>query len=282
MSLLPRVLACVGGWLALGATVALPGAALAQTDYSRGKTPPQLFASDCSACHRSPQGLAAGRDARALTAFLHDHYTTKIEWAGLLANYLVGVGGAKSQRAPVTSPTAAPAATAPAAAPPAATAPAATAPAAAGSAAAEPAAPVPPAAVPSAAAPSAAATAAAPAARGARPDEAPSAAQDESKRTAVSARERGKPADPRGPKGKPEGDRDAGARPSVETLQAKLRSYASGGEEAKPVSPAAGAPIPGLRPSTEPAAQPPRSDGGASSAGAGRPTPGSPDAPASR
>src|ERR1700754_1415099 len=35
MSLLPRVLACVGGWLALGAAVALPGAALAQTDYSR-------------------------------------------------------------------------------------------------------------------------------------------------------------------------------------------------------------------------------------------------------
>jgi hypothetical protein len=270
MSLLPRVLACVGGSLALGAALALPTTGLAQTDYSRGKTPPQLFASDCSACHRTPQGLAAGRDARALTAFLHDHYTTKIEWAGLLANYLVGVGGAKSQRAPVTSPTAAPATAAPA--------PAATTPAATGSAATEPAAPVPPASVPSAAA----APTAAPVVRGARPDEAPSATQEENKRTAVSARERGKPADPRGPKGKPDPERDAGAKAGGETLQAKLRSYATGGEEAKPVSPAAtGAPVPGLRPSAGPGAQPPRSDGGAS-AGVAKPTPGSPDAAANR
>jgi len=71
----------------------LPSLALAQADYSAGKTAPQLFASDCSACHRGPQGLANGRDAYTLTGFLREHYTTKVESAGLLANYLVGVGG---------------------------------------------------------------------------------------------------------------------------------------------------------------------------------------------
>lgn len=265
MSLRPRFSACVGGWLALGAAVALPGAALAQTDYSRGKSPPQLFASDCSACHRSPQGLAAGRDARSLTAFLHDHYTTKIEWAGLLANYLVGVGGTKSQRAPVTSPTAAPA---PAAAAPGTPAPATAAtgtpaPAATGPAAAEPAAPVPPAPVPSAAAPSA-----------------PVAAAPAAAAPATGARDRGKPADPRSAKGKTtEGEGDAGAKAGGETLQAKLRGYATAGEEAKPAAPAAGTPTPGLRPSADavpapqPGGQPPRPDGGAVR---------SPDAPAGR
>ena len=82
-------------WLSLGAVIALPGIALAQTDYSAGKTPQQLFAGDCSACHQSPQGLARGRDASTLTGFLRDHYTTKVEWAGVLANYLVGVGGTR-------------------------------------------------------------------------------------------------------------------------------------------------------------------------------------------
>jgi hypothetical protein len=80
--------------LTIGSVFALPGIAFAQTDYSAGKTPPQLFASDCSACHRSPQGLASGRDAGVLTAFLREHYTTHVEWAGVLANYLIGVGGA--------------------------------------------------------------------------------------------------------------------------------------------------------------------------------------------
>ena len=90
-------------WLSVGAVIGLPGMALAQTDYSAGKTPPQLFASDCAACHQSPQGLARGRDAGTLTGFLRDHYTTRVEWAGVLANYLVGVGGTRPR--PVQQPT---------------------------------------------------------------------------------------------------------------------------------------------------------------------------------
>jgi hypothetical protein len=77
--------------LTLSAMFAAPGAALAQMDYSAGKSAPQLFGSDCSACHQSPQGLAKGRDASALSSFLREHYTTGGASAGLLANYLAGL-----------------------------------------------------------------------------------------------------------------------------------------------------------------------------------------------
>ncbi|MGZ3410198.1 MAG: hypothetical protein ACXWKC_16530 [Xanthobacteraceae bacterium] len=80
-----RILAMVVGLLAL------PGLAFAQrTDYSAGKTPAQLFSGDCSACHKTPRGLAKQRDPRALTSFLREHYTTKAESAGALAAYLLG------------------------------------------------------------------------------------------------------------------------------------------------------------------------------------------------
>ncbi len=69
--------------------ILLPGVAKAQVDYSAGKSPEQLFNSDCSACHTSPQAVGRGRDVRALTVFLGQHYTTKTQWAALLANYLV-------------------------------------------------------------------------------------------------------------------------------------------------------------------------------------------------
>jgi hypothetical protein len=78
-------------WLSIAAVIGAPGFALAQKDYSAGKTPEQLFTSDCLGCHQSPQGLGPRRDARNLTAFLRDHYTTKVQWAALLANYLVRV-----------------------------------------------------------------------------------------------------------------------------------------------------------------------------------------------
>jgi hypothetical protein len=77
--------------LTLSAVLAASGAALAQTDYSAGKSATQLFSSDCSACHQSPQGLAKGRDASALSSFLREHYTTGVASAGRLASYLAGL-----------------------------------------------------------------------------------------------------------------------------------------------------------------------------------------------
>jgi hypothetical protein len=72
--------------------VALGSSADAQ-DLSAGKSPSQLFATDCSACHKSAQGLARGKDASSLASFLREHYTTKPQNAGALAGYLASVGG---------------------------------------------------------------------------------------------------------------------------------------------------------------------------------------------
>ncbi|HLH91866.1 MAG TPA: hypothetical protein VKX28_25840 [Xanthobacteraceae bacterium] len=72
-------------------TLGFAGSAAAQ-DYDAGKNGPQLFASDCNACHKGPAGLAKGRDRGALTSFLKEHYTSKQESAELLAAYLLGAG----------------------------------------------------------------------------------------------------------------------------------------------------------------------------------------------
>jgi hypothetical protein len=103
--------------LTLSAMLAAPGAALAQMDYSAGKSAPQLFASDCSACHQSPGGLAKGRDASALSSFLREHYTTGGASAGLLANYLSALPAGR-QPAARASQTPSATATAPAGGPP--------------------------------------------------------------------------------------------------------------------------------------------------------------------
>jgi hypothetical protein len=71
--------------------LALGGSAAAQ-DFSAGKTAAQLFASDCSACHKSPAGLAKGQSVGSLTSFLREHYTTKPESASALAAYVAGAG----------------------------------------------------------------------------------------------------------------------------------------------------------------------------------------------
>lgn len=76
----------------------------AQTDLTAGKSPAQLFSTDCSACHRSPQGLARGRDPYAIAYFLRDHYTTKPANAGAIAAYLASVRSAPQPRPPAAVP----------------------------------------------------------------------------------------------------------------------------------------------------------------------------------
>jgi hypothetical protein len=241
-----RSWASLARWLSIGAMVALPGIAVAQTDYSAGKTPPQLFAGDCSACHQSPQGLARGRDAGTLTGFLRDHYTTKVEWAGVLARYLVGVGGTRP-RAPQQPTTGTATAPAPQ---PATTGTAATAPT-----------PQPPGSI------------------AGGPEEGIAAPSNEVKPpVATGARDRTKPGDTRSAKGKltpAESERDA-AKTSSDALQSKLRNYATVGEEAKSAGPDDAA-APALRPSADavrsgaPGATPePRVDGGATVPPSGR------------
>jgi hypothetical protein len=91
-------------WLAaLPAVVLTASAALAQ-DFTAGKTPAQLFSSDCSTCHHLPNGLGKKYDAGSLSAFLRAHYTTKPDNAGALAKYVMGF--ATLRAAPVTAPSA--------------------------------------------------------------------------------------------------------------------------------------------------------------------------------
>ncbi|HET9902972.1 MAG TPA: hypothetical protein VFQ27_04645 [Xanthobacteraceae bacterium] len=62
-------------------------------DLEAGKTPAQLFASNCAGCHQSPRGLARA-GGPGLVGFLRQHYTTNAGYAATLAAYLAGVGGA--------------------------------------------------------------------------------------------------------------------------------------------------------------------------------------------
>ena len=88
--------------VAIWATAALlsgPGmASYAQSNLDAGKSPAQIFADTCSACHRSP------REIRKTTpAFLREHYTTGLREATTMAAYLATVGSdprAVQQRRP--------------------------------------------------------------------------------------------------------------------------------------------------------------------------------------
>src|SRR5689334_3641299 len=48
----------------------------AQENLDAGKSPSQLFAGTCSACHKSPRGLLKTVPAGSLPGFLRQHYTT--------------------------------------------------------------------------------------------------------------------------------------------------------------------------------------------------------------
>ncbi len=72
-----------------------PAAGSRGENFSAGKSPAQLFASDCTGagCHRSAQGLAKGRSAGSLAGFLRAHYTNSRESASALAAYLASLPG---------------------------------------------------------------------------------------------------------------------------------------------------------------------------------------------
>lgn len=62
-----------------------------------GKTPSQIFAGTCSACHKSPRGLLRGVPASSLPGFLRQHYTTSSDMASMLASFLVSNGAADTR-----------------------------------------------------------------------------------------------------------------------------------------------------------------------------------------
>lgn len=62
-----------------------------------GKSPSQIFAGTCSACHKSPRGLLKSVAASALPGFLRQHYTTSSDMASVLASYLVSNGASDTR-----------------------------------------------------------------------------------------------------------------------------------------------------------------------------------------
>lgn len=85
------------------------GAATAQAqgiNIDEGKTPPQIFASDCAVCHRAPRGLAKETNVRSLGDFLRQHYTSSREQAAAMAGFLLAAGSdprGAAQRQPATT-----------------------------------------------------------------------------------------------------------------------------------------------------------------------------------
>jgi hypothetical protein len=74
----------------------------AQSVLSDPKDAPKVFASTCSACHKSPQGLAKSGQ---VAGFLRQHYTTGAEMSAAMAAYLVAAGSGpagKKGAAPAT------------------------------------------------------------------------------------------------------------------------------------------------------------------------------------
>lgn len=81
--------------LGLGAvmlTLCMAGPTQAQENLEAGKSPSQIFAGTCAACHKSPRGLVKSTAPGSLPGFLRQHYTTSPEMAGVLANYLLSNG----------------------------------------------------------------------------------------------------------------------------------------------------------------------------------------------
>lgn len=64
------------------------GTAGAQENLDRGKTPAQLFASDCAICHKTVNGLSKNAGLFGLDSFLREHYTASRESAAAISAYI--------------------------------------------------------------------------------------------------------------------------------------------------------------------------------------------------
>src|SRR4029079_7178182 len=74
------------------------GAAHAQvTNLEAGKSPSQIFAGTCTACHKSPRGLLKTVPASSLPGYLRQHYTTSSDMDSVHAYFLVSNGAADTR-----------------------------------------------------------------------------------------------------------------------------------------------------------------------------------------
>lgn len=89
--MLSRALSLATVTLLIGGFAAMPVQA---QNLEAGKSPSQIFAGTCTACHKSPRGLLKTVPAGSLPGFLRQHYTTSGEMASLLSAFLVSNGAA--------------------------------------------------------------------------------------------------------------------------------------------------------------------------------------------
>src|SRR3981189_1417530 len=87
--MLSRALSLATVTLLIGCFAAIPAQA---QNLEAGKSPSQIFAGTCTACHKSPRGLLKTVSSGSLPGFLRQHYTTSSEMASLLASFLVTNG----------------------------------------------------------------------------------------------------------------------------------------------------------------------------------------------
>jgi hypothetical protein len=87
--MLSRALSLATVTLLIGCFSVMPAQA---QNLEAGKSPSQIFAGTCNACHKSPRGLLKTVPAGSLPGFLRQHYTTSGEMASLLSAFLVSNG----------------------------------------------------------------------------------------------------------------------------------------------------------------------------------------------
>src|SRR5271163_2082281 len=92
-----RALSLATVTLLIGCLAATPGQA---DNLEAGKSPAQIFAGTCNACHKSPRGLMKTVSAGSLPSFLREHYTTSIDMAKELSGFLISNGAADTRAQP--------------------------------------------------------------------------------------------------------------------------------------------------------------------------------------
>ena len=97
--MLSRTLSLATVTLLIGCYAADPVRAQAQ-NLEAGKSPSQIFAGTCNACHKSPRGLLKTVSPGSLPGFLREHYTTSSDMASLLSAFLVSNGATDTRGSP--------------------------------------------------------------------------------------------------------------------------------------------------------------------------------------
>jgi mono/diheme cytochrome c family protein len=75
----------------------------AQENLDKGKTGAQIYASNCAACHKSPQSVIKTIAVSGLENFLSVHYAANPESAAKIAAYLKGLEKRKARSARQTA-----------------------------------------------------------------------------------------------------------------------------------------------------------------------------------